>query len=104
MATTRKTLVRPEAVSAEESVLVTATAAGLDNKIETKRIRKFVTEPAYVRVGNGVTKNLGNYESLRLDVSISMPCYREEVDAVFTKLSEQVGKMLDTEISKFSEE
>jgi hypothetical protein len=27
-----------------------------------------------VRVSGGLTKNMGNYESLRVDVSIEMPC------------------------------
>lgn len=31
----------------------------------------------------GITKNLGDYESLRIDVSLNMPCYPEEIDDVF---------------------
>jgi len=37
--------------------------------------------PAIVHRGYGLTLNLGNYESARFDVSISMPCVPEDVDA-----------------------
>lgn len=30
----------------------------------------------------GYTKNMGNYESLRIDVMITMPCYPHEVEDV----------------------
>lgn len=54
-------------------------------------VRTFEVEPAYVRGGYGLTINLGNYESARCDVSVSLPCYREEVKEalqVAFKLSE----------------
>ena len=28
----------------------------------------------------GLTINLGNYESLRIDVGVKMPCYKEEIE------------------------
>ena len=39
------------------------------------RIRPFVTTPANVSVKGGATVNLGNYESARVDVMLSCPCY-----------------------------
>jgi len=44
-------------------------------------IAKFESTPAMVTRGYGLTLNLGNYESARFDVSITMPCYPEDVDA-----------------------
>jgi hypothetical protein len=41
----------------------------------------FTSAPAIVTRGYGLTLNLGNYESARFDVSLSMPCYPEDVDA-----------------------
>lgn len=35
-------------------------------------------EPAFLRVAVGQTYNLGNYESLRLDVSVTIPCLPDE--------------------------
>jgi hypothetical protein len=42
-------------------------------------VHKFVTEPANIRFGLGVTMNMGNYESARVDISVSVPCYKEEM-------------------------
>lgn len=37
-------------------------------------VEKVPADPAYVSVGLGLTENLGNYESLRLDVRVTLPC------------------------------
>jgi hypothetical protein len=47
---------------------------------ETLAVHSFVTAPANVSVEMGMTLNLGNYESARVTVSVSVPCYKEEVD------------------------
>jgi len=36
---------------------------------------------AKVRAGFGMTLNLGNYNSARVDVQVELPCYPSEVDA-----------------------
>ncbi len=43
-------------------------------------MHRFETEPAVVRMQYGVTMNLGNYESVRIDVGISVPCYKEQIE------------------------
>lgn len=57
---------------------------------------------ALARVGfsSGMTLNLGNYESARLEVSISMPCNVDEVDETFEfckRFVEEKGEALLTE-------
>lgn len=42
-------------------------------------VDKFETEPAEVEAKLGMTVNLGNYESLRVDVGVKIPCYKEEI-------------------------
>ena len=42
-----------------------------------------VTDGTKVSVGVGVTKNMGNYESARLEVRIEIPCMKSEEDAAF---------------------
>ena len=69
--------------------------------IKDAKIKKFTTDPVYVRIGAGVTKNMGDYESLRVDVSISMPCYREDMDKTFDKVAEDVAKRLSDEVDKY---
>ena len=50
---------------------------------EVLEIHRFVTTPAQVKLALGKTINLGNYEFLRVDVSLTVPCYKEEADAAF---------------------
>ena len=69
---------------------VTATVTRVYGKIgapeakdETIEVKTFVTQPATVEIGYGLTLNIGNYESARVDVKVSVPCYREETDAAY---------------------
>lgn len=43
----------------------------------------FDTTPAMMNAKVGYTKNLGNYESLRVDAGVTLPCYKEELDGAF---------------------
>jgi hypothetical protein len=52
-------------------------------KDEVIEIHSFVTAPATVGVEMGLTINIGNFESCRVSVSVSAPCYKEEVDAAY---------------------
>ena len=47
-------------------------------------------EPTTVMVKLGYTKNLGNYESMRIDVSLAVPCHEDEVDEKFEEIREWV--------------
>ena len=58
-------------------------------------------EPAYVRMAAGKTYNLGNYESLRLDVSVSMPCRPSQVDEACTTVSDIVAEKFEEEARKW---
>jgi len=86
----------------EETVTVLSSAFGVEeNKRETRCVHKFLTEPAYIRVNAGTTKNLGNYESLRLDVALTVPCYVEEIPEVFERVADEVANLLDEELKKY---
>lgn len=61
---------------------------------ERIRIRPFISNPASISVKAGVTINLGNYESGRVDVMLTMPCYPEEVDDIY----EDVKKWVDARV------
>lgn len=47
---------------------------------ETLEVHEFITEPVLLRVGFGVTENLGDFESVRVDISLTVPCYKEELE------------------------
>jgi hypothetical protein len=42
-------------------------------------VHKFVTEPAKISFELGVTMNMGDYESAKISVGVSIPCYKEEM-------------------------
>ncbi len=64
---------------------------------ERIRIRPFVSNPASISVKAGVTINLGNYESGRVDVMLTMPCYPEEVDQIYNEVKEWVDSRITHE-------
>ncbi len=70
-----------------------------ETKNEQLKVGLFVTEPAKVSVSQGLTLNLGNYESARIEVSIAVPCYREEVDDAYRYAISWVEDRLSTEVS-----
>jgi len=55
---------------------------------------------AHVRVSNGATINLGNYESLRVDISVEIPCYKEEAPGAIMAASHLIDAYLEDEIEK----
>ena len=55
-------------------------------------------EPAFVRVAVGKTHNMLNFESLRIDVAVTLPCRVEDVDDTYVQASEFVyDKMMEEE-------
>ena len=64
-------------------------------------VHVFDTDPAFVRVAAGQTINLGEYESLRVDVAITMPCYKEQVNETQTECAEWVAERLGNEVDQY---
>jgi hypothetical protein len=60
----------------------------------------FVTEPARTGTRTSVTLNMGNYWSLSVQVSVSVPCYREEIDGAAKFASQFTEQRLTEEIEK----
>ena len=67
-------------------------------KNETFAIHRFVTEPAKVTIDRSLTINLGNYESARLGVSVTVPCYVEDVDNAYERARIWVEKRVQQEV------
>lgn len=68
---------------------------------EEIEVQVFDVEPAYARVGAGVTKKIREYESLRVDVGASIPCYREQLAEQMEVTAEFVAERLDIECDKY---
>jgi hypothetical protein len=97
----------PALIVEEETLFVSKTiVAGKETvraneKREVLQVRKFASEPAYIRMSQGITRNLGNYESLRIDVGVTLPCYPEEVDSIVPQLGQKVAAYLENEIREY---
>lgn len=63
-------------------------------------IKEFLSSPAYAMVKKGATKNMGNYESVRVEVGVSVPCYLEELDRVIKDASKFVDVELEREMKE----
>lgn len=68
---------------------------------ETVRVPVFGTAPARVRVSGSVTKNLGDFNSAKVEVSIDMPCLPEmsELHRVYEMLSAEVDDLCRRELA-----
>lgn len=53
--------------------------------------------PAQVKFGAGLTINMGDFNMLRLDVSITIPCRPDEVDEAFQEASDFVADKIGEE-------
>ncbi len=53
-----------------------------------------------VSVKYGLTIDLGNYESARCDVLITVPCYTEELDRALMFASSKAEKAIQSEVAK----
>jgi hypothetical protein len=58
--------------------------------------------PAKVRVGAGITKNLGDFNSARVDVVMELPCLPEigEMRRVAELISAQLDELIPSELEK----
>lgn len=52
---------------------------------------------AFIRVGAGMTINLDNYESLRIDCAVTIPCKRESLKEAYDIASQFVSDRIDEE-------
>ena len=59
-------------------------------------------EPARVRLGGGLTKNLGDFNSAKVEVMIELPCLPEqsEIKRVVAMLSEELDRVIPQEMDK----
>lgn len=71
---------------------------------ETLLERRFGTgeQAAFVRVGAGLTINTGNFESLRLDVAVTLPCLSSEVEDAYVQASEYTTNFLAEEQARWT--
>ena len=88
--------------SKEAQISVSRTMLNTSPKTKHEKIliRPYVTETATVGYKIGRVCNLGNYESLRVEVFISSPAYVEEIVDVFGQVKLMAEELLGSEIEK----
>lgn len=67
---------------------------------QTVEVPVINSPPAYVRVSASVTKNMGNFNSIKVQVDVSLPCYPEgtEIDRTYDICSSWVNQKIQDEI------
>lgn len=75
-----------------------------DGNTEQIAVREFETDNlARIEAKYGLTLNLGNYESARVDVAISLPCYREEIEEAFEEAFAMCQKEIQDQVKGIRE-
>lgn len=71
-----------------------------DGKVKEQHIEVVAFEgpTAMVRFSGGSTINMGNYESVKIEVGIEMPCYPEEFAEMFATVRATVEAKLREEV------
>jgi len=62
-------------------------------------VHRFHTAPAEVEVSVGLTINTGNYNTARIQVSVRIPCYKEEIDEAYVFAQKWVEERVQREKS-----
>lgn len=100
----RRREARPlELETPEATILVSRTAYGNEaQEKETIRVPAFHTTPARVRVVGSVTRNLGDYNSARVEVMVEIPCYPEatDIDRAYAYASSLIDRYIPQELDK----
>lgn len=92
-----------ELQGAEGTIEVFRSAYGRQTESRERiRVPVYGTNVARVGVKGGITRNLGDYNSARVDVSIEVPCYpvEEDIRAAYVFASEMIDELLPLELEK----
>jgi hypothetical protein len=85
------------------TVLVRRSAYGKEvEEVGTIKVPAFTTQPARVRVTGSITKNLGDYNSARVEVAVEMPCqpHDEDIRETHTYISNLLDELIPQELEK----
>jgi len=96
--------VETSTITASRTYLTGGTIASEDSAVDDLEVRKFEVEPAYISVNHGRTVNLGDYESARVDVRVSVPCYREEITDAISYADLTASENLEIILKEYIEE
>lgn len=85
-------------------ITVTRTVLGKEDTAEKLIIKRFETETATVGINFSRTINLNKfglpYETMKVGVMISIPCYVEEIETIYNKVNDFGMNLLDQQVIK----
>lgn len=87
----------PQALATKVWVERQYPGAGTEYEDKNVEVRVFETTPAQVTAKAGTTINTGNYESIRIDIGVTLPCYPEEVPQALEFATEFISQKLMAE-------
>lgn len=96
----------PNATAVESKIKVTVQRNKEDATTEERvlEVHNFATAHAMVKVHHGCTRQIADYDYMRCDIEVYMPCYREEVRTIMQEISDMVFMQLESEVkSAFGE-
>ncbi len=102
----RGTVARPGSISVQRTNYHSGqVVSDVSEDGELLDVPVFVTDPAYVEVQGSITRNMGDFNSVRIQVSLSMPALPEmsEVERVYAMASAWVEERLESEMSLANE-
>jgi hypothetical protein len=96
---------KPELKHEEGEVLVTSTLLGKTTKKgEPIKVRPFITTPAQVEVHMGAWFPTGDMAGAKIDITVRVPCYIEEISSVYVQTRQLVDKLMGREVKRMSGE
>ncbi|QWS69828.1 hypothetical protein [Vibrio phage vB_VpS_PG28] len=104
------TVTANEGVTAKLEVSEVDTATGEETVIAEKEIpvslpeQEFTQPTANVGYSAGVTRNLGDFNSMKIQVSLHLPCYVHEVHPTFDFAREFVDEKLNDVLAEYDDE
>jgi hypothetical protein len=71
------------------------------HRLEKVLVPRFTGPVGLVEVGGSITRNLGDFNSVRVEVKVSVPCYPEasEIDRAKVFAADKVDQFLNEELA-----
>jgi hypothetical protein len=93
---------RVKSVSVESSVKKNDEVISVTKPSTSKETTEIKQHMGYVTVEGGITKNLGDYNSARIGVTVSLPCEPslEGAQKAYAEISKLVDKLMNEEYDK----
>ncbi len=92
-------------ISKQGTILVTSTLMGkTTQKGEVIEVRPFVTATASVEIHKGFWLPTGDMAGAKVDVTIMMPCYVEEISSTYAQVNRLVEALVEKEMNRMQGE